>query len=143
VLTNDSDLDGNHLTITSVTQGANGNVIINGGTNVTYRPNTGFKGTDIFIYTITDGQGGYATNIVSVTVWPFEATAVAGSGGGVISVQFSGIPLCTYYIQTSSNLVDWTSLALRTADTNGNFAFEQNSITQSPAFFRAVTSWPQ
>jgi hypothetical protein len=142
VLTNDSDLDGNHLTITSVTQGANGNVIINGGTNVTYRPNTGFKGADTFAYTITDGQGGFATNSVSVNVWPFEATSISSSTG-VMSVQFSGIPLRTYYIQTSSNLVDWTSVAPRIADTNGAFTFEQNSTASQPAaFFRAVTSWP-
>jgi Bacterial Ig domain len=143
VIANDSDPDGNHLMITSVTQGANGSVTINGGTNVTYRPNTGFKGADTFAYTIADGQGGFATNSVSVNVWPFEAMSISGSAGGGVSVQFSGIPLRTYYIQTSSNLVDWTTVAPRTADTNGGFSFEQTSTALPPAvFFRAVTSWP-
>src|SRR5215475_14265279 len=43
VLTNDSDADGDRLTITSVTQGANGSTTFNGGTNITYRPNANFK----------------------------------------------------------------------------------------------------
>jgi Bacterial Ig domain len=142
VLTNDSDLDGNHLMIASVTQGTNGSVTINGGTNLTYRPKPGFKGDDTFVYAITDGQGGFATNTVSVKVWPFEATGITRSRG-VLSIQFTGIPLRAYYIQTSSNLVDWTNVAPCTSDANGSFTFEPNAVVSQPAvFFRAVTSWP-
>jgi len=69
VLANDSDPDGDTLTITAVTQGANGTVtIINGGTRVTYRPKSGFIGTDSFTYTVSDGTGNTATATVTVTV---------------------------------------------------------------------------
>jgi VCBS repeat-containing protein len=57
VLNNDSDAPdtGETLTITSVTQPANGTVtIINNGTKVSYKPNSLFFGSDSFTYTVTD-----------------------------------------------------------------------------------------
>ena len=70
VLANDSDPDGDTLTITTVTQGANGGTvtITNGGTRVSYRPRSGFIGTDSFTYTVSDGDDGTATATVTVTV---------------------------------------------------------------------------
>jgi hypothetical protein len=68
VLGNDSDPDGDALTVSSVTQGANGSVVINLGQTVTYTPNAGFYGTDTFTYTASDGKGGMDTATVTVTV---------------------------------------------------------------------------
>ena len=69
VLANDSDADNDTLTVTAVTQGANGTAtIINGGTSVSYRAKSGFTGTDTFTYTISDGHTGTATATVTVTV---------------------------------------------------------------------------
>lgn len=71
VLRNDSTApeDGEALSIQSVTQGANGVVaIIDGGSALTYAPNGGFSGADIFTYTVSDGNGGLATASVRVTV---------------------------------------------------------------------------
>jgi uncharacterized repeat protein (TIGR01451 family) len=67
VLDNDFDLDGDTLTVVSVTQGAHGSVINNGG-DITYAPDHGFSGTDSFIYTISDGKGGTDTATVTITV---------------------------------------------------------------------------
>lgn len=65
VLANDSDPDEDDLTITAVTQPANGSVTNHGGA-VTYQPQSGFAGADVFTYTISDGHGG--TDTASVTV---------------------------------------------------------------------------
>ena len=67
VLANDSDPDGDPLSITAVTQPPGGVVTINGNV-LGYIANTGFSGLDRFTYTIGDGQGGSATATVSVTV---------------------------------------------------------------------------
>ena len=143
VLANDSDIDENPLTVVSVTQGKNGSTTINGGMSVTYRPNMNFIGTDSFVCTLSDGQGGFATNTVSVSVWPFKAVSITRPPDGTISVQFVGIPSRSYWIQTSSNLVTWTNVALRTADANGGFTFQQNLGVQRPgSFFRAMSSAP-
>ena len=55
------------LTIDSVTQGANGTVVI-GGSDVIYTPTGNFNGSDCFTYTISDGRGGTDVATVSVTV---------------------------------------------------------------------------
>jgi hypothetical protein len=71
VLANDSDPDpGQTLSITSVTQPANGVSAVLSAMAVTYRPNANFAGTDSFTYTVSDGHGGSATATVTVTVTP-------------------------------------------------------------------------
>ncbi len=75
VLANDTDANGDTLTITSVSPGDQRTVVINGGTNVTYTPNSGYSGPDGFTYTISDGNGGLTTGTVSVTVNPPQALA--------------------------------------------------------------------
>jgi hypothetical protein len=67
VLANDSDPDGDPLTIVSVTQPANGQVSISGNV-LLYTPAAGFVGSDTFSYTIDDGFGGQATANVTVNV---------------------------------------------------------------------------
>ena len=71
---NDTDADGDTLTISDVSQPSSGTVTNNGST-ITYTPNPGFVGIDIFDYTITDGNGGssMATETVTVTAAPNKA----------------------------------------------------------------------
>jgi hypothetical protein len=64
VLANDSDVDGDTLTITAVTDPAHGSVSINGDT-IDYTPEGGFFGTDSFEYTVSDGT---LTATATVTV---------------------------------------------------------------------------
>ena len=73
VLNNDSDVEGDTLTVDSVTQGTNGSVS-NNGSYVVYTPALGFNGTDSFSYTVSDGNGGTDTATVSVTVVDAFAT---------------------------------------------------------------------
>ena len=67
VLANDSDADGDALTITTVTQGAHGSVA-NNGTSVSYTPAANYFGSDSFTYTVDDGNGESDTATVTVTV---------------------------------------------------------------------------
>ncbi|MFA5941428.1 MAG: retention module-containing protein, partial [Sinimarinibacterium sp.] len=87
VLSNDSDPDGDNLTVTGVTQGANGSVAINPNGTVTYTPNPGFEGQDSFTYTIGDGNGGSDTATVNVVVAPDSipnVTVTTEEGGAVV-----------------------------------------------------------
>ncbi|MBD2013333.1 DUF4347 domain-containing protein [Microcoleus sp. FACHB-53] len=76
VLANDSDIEGNSLSLSLGTNPSNGTVQINNnGTAsilsddfLTYTPNNSFSGTDSFNYTINDGNGGTATATVTVAV---------------------------------------------------------------------------
>ncbi len=83
VLANDSDPDGDPFAIGSVTQPANGTVVItNGGADLTYQPDPDLcnapPGTtpDTFTYTLTPG-GDTATVAVTVTCADDPPTAVA------------------------------------------------------------------
>ena len=78
-LDNDTDTNGDPLTIIAVTAPANGTATINQGTptgpgtppnpdTLTYTPKNGFAGTDSFTYTIADPGGLTATATVTVTV---------------------------------------------------------------------------
>ena len=72
VLANDFDVDNQPvsnagLTITAVTQGANGSVAITAG-KVSYTPSANYYGPDSFTYTVTDPTGLTSTATVNVTV---------------------------------------------------------------------------
>ncbi len=77
VLANDSDVDGDALTIESHGQPANGTVTLNGDGTFSYTPNADFSGTDTFTYTVTDGNGGTSTATVTVVVAPTNDGPVA------------------------------------------------------------------
>jgi len=69
VLANDTDADGDSLTVTAVTPGSHGSVAITeAGTGLSYTPQPDFFGADSFSYTVSDGQGGTDTKTVSVTI---------------------------------------------------------------------------
>ena len=67
VLANDSDVDGDPLTIAAVGGAGNGTTQIQNG-QLRYAPNAGFVGNDSFSYTISDGAGGTAQAIAAVSV---------------------------------------------------------------------------
>jgi hypothetical protein len=65
VLANDSDVDGDPLTVTAVTTPGNGAAVINPDGTITYTPDPDFCGTDAFDYTISDGS---LTDTATVTI---------------------------------------------------------------------------
>ena len=78
VLANDTDADGDSITISGLGVPGNGSVAIDdNGTpgdqtddRIVYTPDADFNGTDSFTYTISDGRGGSATGAVDITVTP-------------------------------------------------------------------------
>ncbi|MGJ8597539.1 Ig-like domain-containing protein, partial [Sulfitobacter sp.] len=69
VLGNDSDPDGDDLTVTEATS-PDGDVTINDDGTLEFTPNPDFNGEATITYTITDGNGGEDTSEVLVTVNP-------------------------------------------------------------------------
>ena len=72
VLTNDTDPDGDTLTITAVGTGSQGGTIqiADGASSIRYTPAADKFGTETFTYTISDGNGGSDTATVTVTITP-------------------------------------------------------------------------
>jgi hypothetical protein len=79
---NDSDVDGDTITITIVSTPANG-LVSDDGQRINYVPDPGFVGTDTFTYTISAGAQ-TATAQVTVTVTP------PGDGPG-FALSFDGV----------------------------------------------------
>ena len=70
VLDNDSDADGDRLTVTQVGIPASGSATLNDDGSVTYTPGPGFSGQVSFSYTACDGAGACASAVVTIDVWP-------------------------------------------------------------------------
>ena len=82
VLANDSDADGDTLTVTAVTEPGNGAAdITDNGTTIAYTPDAGFSGEDQFMYTVSDGESA-DTATVYVTVEAEVVTPVDPGNGG-------------------------------------------------------------
>jgi hypothetical protein len=116
LLVNDTDGDGDELSVTQVTalSTAGGSVVLASGV-ITYTPPADFAGSDTFTYTVADGRGGTALGTVTVTVR--EGDAIGGNGAritpsaGGFLVRFSGIPGADYQVQWADNATGpWNAL---------------------------------
>ena len=77
VVGNDTDANGDSLTIFSVGDPSDGGTVSSGNTTVTYEPADDFFGTETFTYAITDGNGGFDSATVTVTVDPVNDAPTA------------------------------------------------------------------
>ncbi|OUC14551.1 MAG: hypothetical protein B0A82_11480 [Alkalinema sp. CACIAM 70d] len=68
LLANDTDPDGDPLTITAVTHPSNGTVKLNADGNVLFTPNPNFSGNASFDYTLNDDRGGTDNGKVTIAV---------------------------------------------------------------------------
>ncbi|MFQ5966663.1 MAG: Ig-like domain-containing protein, partial [Acidimicrobiia bacterium] len=77
VTANDTDPNGDPLTVTSVTQPSAGAAVITSTGSVRYVPSVDYWGTTSFTYTVSDGRGGEATATVNVNVLAVNDVPVA------------------------------------------------------------------
>ena len=86
VLANDSDPDGDVLTVSSTADFVGGSAVVAANGTVTFTPSPGFSGGGSFTYTISDGRGGSARGSVTVTV---NAPPPAAPAGLVLALGFN------------------------------------------------------
>ncbi|MEH3139276.1 MAG: Ig-like domain-containing protein [Mycobacterium kyogaense] len=77
LLGNDTDADGDTLTVVIGTAPANGTLVQNANGTYTYTPNANFNGTDSFTYTVSDGTTTSALATVTITVAAVNDTPAA------------------------------------------------------------------
>jgi len=148
LVTNDTDADGDYLTVIEVSSSSAAGGVV-GLTNnwVYYAPPAGGADTDTFTYVVSDGGCGTDTGTVTVQIKPDNSQplnfAVDNPNDGSVLVRFDGIPGFTYRIMYTDSLSapDWQTLTTQTADGFGVCQFVDRSPTNAPArFYRAV--WP-
>ncbi len=113
VLNNDSDIDGDQLTIIDVSVPANGTATIQNDTVIVYTPQQDWYGDDSFTYTIDDGNGATAQASVTVTVTAVNDTpVVADIPDQVINEgeTFTDINLDDYVsdVDNADSEISWT-----------------------------------
>ena len=89
VLRNDYDPDGTPCSLDTVGDGAHGATKKNTDGTVSYTPDAGYNGSDVFAYTITDGNGGSASGTVTVSI-----------GGLSVEENFDGVVADVFRPQT-------------------------------------------
>lgn len=91
---NDTDVDGDPITLFGTPTTEDGTVEVLDDTRISFTPNAGFIGTAVIDYTITDGQGGFATSTITVTVnAPERDGIVMGTpDDDLIDVNYTGDP---------------------------------------------------
>jgi hypothetical protein len=104
VLLNDSDADGDTLSVVSVTTPLNGTATLNGD-DVTYSPLLDWSGIDTFTYDVSDSNGGVSTATVTVTVdAPPTLNITPIISGGIVNVTITGsAPRGTFILCWSFN----------------------------------------
>ena len=130
VLGNDSDPDGDSLTVLSVSQPSNGSATV-AGDSVTYTPDTDFHGVDAFTYTVSDGNGGTDAALVTITVEPTNDPPVAQDDSGATQ---ESVPVSVDVLVNDSD-PDGDSLTIEsvTQPSSGSAAIDGNSVTYTPA----------
>ena len=114
VLANDTDVDGDKLTI-STASASNGTVVINADGTLTYTPKTHYSGNDTISYTVSDGHGGTATSTVAVSVSP-TADAPLLVSGSIFALNPGAVTISTTQAVSQSLLEGETGLASNTLD---------------------------
>ena len=74
---NDSDPDGDTLTVTGISSSADGSVVNNSDGTMTFVPDSNFTGSTTVTYTISDGNSGTATATATIDVIPENDAPVA------------------------------------------------------------------
>ena len=144
LLVNDSDPDGDALTLTSVSAtSTNGGTVTRSSTEVLYTPVANFVGTDLFTYTVSDGRGGTATASVIVHVLSMNDPSLNRIGGltmtaNGVKLQFAGIPGFGHTVERSTNLTNWAPIGTFTVPDTGIAEYEDTHPPVGAAFYRTV-----
>lgn len=146
LLANDSDADGDILSITVCSLSASNATITVSGGWVFYTPQPGFTNADWFTYTINDGRGDSATGTVTVGIRadnsPGLNLTIADLGNGSYRINGSGIVGRTYRLQFSDTLspFNWQDLPGGSVTADGIGQFHYIDASGAPTrFYRSVT----
>ncbi|MEZ4402349.1 MAG: Ig-like domain-containing protein [Kofleriaceae bacterium] len=132
LVANDTDADGDALSVTAVANATNGTVALAGG-DVTFTPSADFNGTASFEYTVSDGAA-TATGLVTVTVTPVNDAPVAVDDA-VTTAEDTAATITAATLLANDTDVDGPTLTVTAvaAATNGTVALAGTTVTFTPA----------
>ncbi len=129
VLANDTDVDGDPLGVTAVTQGINGTVSIDAGAGgVSYAPSAEFEGVDSFTYTMSDGV---LTDSATVTVSVGDNAPVANDDAA--STHEDSATVIDVLVNDTDPNGDALRITAVTQGAKGTVTTDGSSVTYTPA----------
>jgi len=134
LLANDSDQDGDALSIGTVSQPAHGVLNDNGNGTWTYAPAANYYGTDSFTYVLSDGRGGTATATVNISVAAVNDAPLANADSFVTVEDMElTISVATLLANDTDVERDVLSVKLLTQPANGRLVDNGNgTLTYTP-----------
>ncbi|MBD1863355.1 MULTISPECIES: S-layer family protein [Trichocoleus] len=131
VLTNDTDVEGNPLSITGVSVNPTRGSVVNNNGVFTYTPNANANGSDSFTYTISDGNGGSASATVNVTITPVNDAPIAISDTASTTEDTQvNIPVLTNDTDVEGNPLSITGVSVN--PTRGSVVSNNGVFTYTP-----------
>ncbi len=130
VLGNDSDVDGDPLTITTNCGPSNGTASVVANC-IVYTPNPNFNGNDTICYIVCDPFGGCDTTIVTIVVTPVNDPPVGVPDSITIPEDTSNVTIC---VLGNDSDVDGDPLTITTncGPSNGTASVVANCIVYTP-----------
>lgn len=134
LLANDSDPDGDTLTIVSVQDAERANVALDANGNISFVGVPDYNGLATFTYTISDGHGGFDTATVTVKIWPVNDAPVVN--GEAFSIdEDSPLVVAAADLLANDSDVDGDTLTLTSVGNvvGGTVALVNGQVTFTPA----------
>lgn len=130
VLVNDSDPDGDALSVTVKTNVTHGTLNLATNGTFTYTPNADYNGADAFVYTLNDGKGHVATATATITVTPVNDAPVAQNGNAT-TPEDTAKSLTLVALDADGDALTY---AIVKAPTHGTLStLNGNKVTYTPA----------
>ena len=141
VLANDTDMENDALTITSVGATSDGGTAVLNNNQIDYTPAANFFGSETFTYTISDGNGGSDTATVTVTVTSVNDAPMAVNDNETVT-EDSGTT--SFAVLDNDSDVENDSLTITSVGATsdgGTAVINSNQIDYTPAanFFGSET----
>ena len=131
VLANDSDVDQDNLTVSSVETTGSG-VVSTDGSQISYEPAPNFHGTETISYTVDDGNGGTDTATLMVNVSSVNDVPVAVSDVLGVSEDASSVLIDVLANDTDEDN-DALTVSAPVSDNGGTVSVVGNQISYQPA----------
>jgi len=129
VVANDTDVDGDALTVVSVAPPAHGAAAIGDASHVSYTPAANYHGGDSFSYTVDDGHGGVASATVTLAIAAVNDAPVATA---LSATAFDDSPV-TIALAASDVDGDPLTFAIVTAPAHGTLSGTAGHVTYTAA----------
>ena len=149
LLANETDIDGDALTIVAVSNATGGSVSLDGNGDVLFTPDANFHGAASFDYTVSDGNGGSASATATINVASVN-DAPTGSGETIDATEDTALTIAASVLLANEADADGDTLTIASVanassgnvslDGNGDVAFTPAADFSGNATFEYIVT---